>query len=93
MRKYYKTVTYIGIEQNWYQKLPGPIFQRYKESPVQWHWQYWGYVQKKNLQEKLFWKGMRNVKKKKMHVKCVKICHFYDEIVKFGLILSHLKLF
>ena len=29
---------------------------------------------------------------KKMHMKCAKIYHFYVEIVKFGLILTHLKL-
>ena len=29
----------------------------------------------------------------KMHMKWAKICHFYAEIVKFGLILTHLKSF
>ena len=36
--------------------------------------------------------GGKNVKKK-MPTKHTKICHFYAEIVKFGLIFIHLKLF
>ena len=28
-----------------------------------------------------------------MHAKCAKMCHLYAEIVKFGVILIHLKLF
>ena len=36
----------------------------------------------------------REAKVKKMHAMHVKICHFYAEVVKFGLIfITHLKLF
>ena len=38
-------------------------------------------------------KNVKKKKKKKKHVKYTKICHFSVKIVKFGLIVTNLKLF
>ena len=38
-----------------------------------------------------FWGGGQN--ERKMHTEMIYFCHFYAEIMKFGLILTHLSLF